>query len=212
PGSLSEDFSVFKQFNDSISATPYQFDFIVENERGLKMFGIPLYSHRSLLPIIDPSNYQNINGQTLDQSLSKIGELPATRTPTGSGHGATEASTILATPYASGSGYGSERSNDPALALAVIRIKRRTGHTIQQIVDSLVDDVQPEIVSRLQLYNVDYYSYTFTRNAYYDLPSIFDIIKYFLATGTSKHHNHVVFTFLSKIRCRYFTAPSNPSP
>ena len=76
PGSLVEDFRVFKQFNDSISTTPYQFDFIIENERGIKIFGIPLFSHRSLLPIIDPSNYQNINGKRLTVPLSKLENYP----------------------------------------------------------------------------------------------------------------------------------------
>ena len=50
------DLSSLASFNSSIH--PYQFDFIIEHERGIKLFGIPLFSHKSLWPIIDPSHYQ----------------------------------------------------------------------------------------------------------------------------------------------------------
>lgn len=91
------------------------------------------------------------------------------------------------------------------LALAIIRIKRRTGKSILEVVARILDEIDPQIVALLQLYNLDYYSYTLTRNSYYDLSSTLDIIKYFLANGTSKFHNQLVFTFLSKIKSKSFT-------
>ncbi|CAX44272.1 conserved hypothetical protein [Candida dubliniensis CD36] len=66
----SDDFTAITSFNESISHTPYQFDFIVENERGIKLFGIPLFSHKSLWPIIDPSHYQTITNHHLSIPIS----------------------------------------------------------------------------------------------------------------------------------------------
>lgn len=83
------------------------------------------------------------------------------------------------------------------LALAIIRIKRRTGKSIHEIIARLLDEIDPQIVALLQPYNLDYYSYTLTRNSYYDLSSTLEIIKYFLVNGTSKFHNQLVFTFLA---------------
>ncbi|RLV91260.1 Sporulation-specific protein 73 [Spathaspora sp. JA1] len=75
--SLSHDLSIFQQFNQIISkTTPYQFDFIIENERGIKIFGIPLYSQKSLLPIIDPKQFQSINKTNLNIPLSNIDNYP----------------------------------------------------------------------------------------------------------------------------------------
>ena len=91
------------------------------------------------------------------------------------------------------------------LALAIIRIKRRTGKSIHEIIARLLDEIDPQIVALLQPYNLDYYSYTLTRNSYYDLSSTLEIIKYFLVNGTSKFHNQLVFTFLAKIKSKSFT-------
>ncbi|ODV66369.1 hypothetical protein HYPBUDRAFT_90278, partial [Hyphopichia burtonii NRRL Y-1933] len=54
----------------------YDFDFIIENQRGMKVFGIPLFSNKSLLPFIDPSNYQHINGKTILLNYNKIENYP----------------------------------------------------------------------------------------------------------------------------------------
>lgn len=62
------DLSSLASFNSSIH--PYQFDFIIEHERGIKLFGIPLFSHKSLWPIIDPSHYQSISGKKLSIPIS----------------------------------------------------------------------------------------------------------------------------------------------
>lgn len=91
------------------------------------------------------------------------------------------------------------------LALAIIRIKRRTGKSIHEIIARLLDEIDPQIVALLQPYNLDYYSYTLTRNSYYDLSSTLEIIKYFLVNGTSKFHNQLVLTFLAKIKSKSFT-------
>lgn len=42
-----------------------RFEFIIENQRGIKLFGIPIYSDKSLLPVIDPAGYQLLNGNNL---------------------------------------------------------------------------------------------------------------------------------------------------
>ncbi|CAK7895919.1 hypothetical protein CAAN1_03S01090 [[Candida] anglica] len=41
------------------------FEFIIENQRGLKFFGIPLFSSKPLIPIVDPPNFQSLNGNSI---------------------------------------------------------------------------------------------------------------------------------------------------
>ena len=77
------DLSSLASFNSSIH--PYQFDFIIEHERGIKLFGIPLFSHKSLWPIIDPSHYQSISGKKLSIPIS-LENYPY-RTSIGNGNG-----------------------------------------------------------------------------------------------------------------------------
>lgn len=51
---------------------PYNaFDYVIENQRGMKMFGIPLFSNNSLLPI-DPKRYQLVSGKSLSLSENKL--------------------------------------------------------------------------------------------------------------------------------------------
>lgn len=38
------------------------FDVIVEHQRGFKWFGIPLFSSKSLLPLLDPPTYLRLDG------------------------------------------------------------------------------------------------------------------------------------------------------
>lgn len=53
----------------------YKYDIIIENQRGMKFFGIPLFSKNSLLPF-DPSNYQLINGKNLKLINNSINNYP----------------------------------------------------------------------------------------------------------------------------------------
>ncbi|EMG46000.1 hypothetical protein G210_3768 [Candida maltosa Xu316] len=203
---LSDDFEVLKQFNQSIaSSTPYQFDFIIENERGIKLFGIPLYSHKSLLPLIDPSNYQTINGKKLSITYSNLENYPL---PDFDWQWVWDHKILFWQ-------HNSKKNLDTAketqtkmiipLALAIIRIKRKTHGDITDIVNRMCDDINPQIVGYLADFNIDYYSYNMTtKNNYYDLSKICQIVKYFLTTGCSKYHDHIVFTFLSKIRTKKF--------
>ncbi|KAK6203643.1 sporulation-specific protein 73 [Scheffersomyces amazonensis] len=62
---FSSTLKILNAFNSQISHTNRQFDFIIENQRGMKLFGIPLFSKDSLIPIIDPSNYQRLDGKDL---------------------------------------------------------------------------------------------------------------------------------------------------
>lgn len=42
--------------------TEHAFDVIIENQRGIKLLGIPLFSGKSLLPLVDPPRYQRLDG------------------------------------------------------------------------------------------------------------------------------------------------------
>lgn len=53
----------------------FKFELVIENQRGFKMFGIPFFSSNGLLPLVDPSSFQLINGQNLmliDHSLDNL--------------------------------------------------------------------------------------------------------------------------------------------
>ncbi|SGZ56994.1 CIC11C00000000198 [Sungouiella intermedia] len=52
------------------------FDLIVENQRGLKLCGIPMFSRNSLIPFIDPPLFQRIDGLTVLLPLDKIENYP----------------------------------------------------------------------------------------------------------------------------------------
>lgn len=63
--------SILKDFNSRLSK--FQFDYIIENQRGWKLIGIPVYSYKALWPIIDPPHYQTIHGgkvNTINHNLS----------------------------------------------------------------------------------------------------------------------------------------------
>lgn len=51
-------------------------DYIVEYQRGLKFFGIPLYSQRSLIPFADPSEFETLGGRKLLLSYGSIQNYP----------------------------------------------------------------------------------------------------------------------------------------
>lgn len=53
-----------------------RFDFIVENQRGTKFFGIPLFSNKTLLPLLDPQTYQLLDGKTINLTYSNINNYP----------------------------------------------------------------------------------------------------------------------------------------
>lgn len=52
------------------------FDVIIENQRGLKLFGIPLFSRKSLIPFLDPPLFQRLDGLKVSLSLGKIENYP----------------------------------------------------------------------------------------------------------------------------------------
>lgn len=86
-----------------------------------------------------------------------------------------------------------------SLALAIVKHKRRTGKSVQAIVDGLLDIVDQEIIDSLADYGIDYYSYQLSTNTHYNLHTTCNIIKYFLP-HTSAHHTHLAFIFLSRIK------------
>lgn len=54
----------------------YRFDFIIENQRGTKFFGIPLFSNKTLLPFLDPETYQLLNGKPISLTYNNINNYP----------------------------------------------------------------------------------------------------------------------------------------
>lgn len=54
----------------------FDFDFIVENQRGTKLFGIPLFSNNILIPYLDPSHYQLLNGNDILLNYNNINNYP----------------------------------------------------------------------------------------------------------------------------------------
>lgn len=54
----------------------YDFDFVVENQRGMKFFGIPLFSDKSLLPFVDPLSYQLLNGKDVLLNYDNLENYP----------------------------------------------------------------------------------------------------------------------------------------
>lgn len=70
-----------KRFSGEADAYAYQnedqqFDFLVENQRGMKFFGIPLFSNRSLIPMVDPSTYQLLKGNGVTLSYNNMKNYP----------------------------------------------------------------------------------------------------------------------------------------
>lgn len=41
---------------------PYHLDFVVENQRGLNALGLPMFSLKLLLPLVDPAPYERVGG------------------------------------------------------------------------------------------------------------------------------------------------------
>lgn len=53
------------QLSEQDARHEYKIEMVIENQRGMQFFGIPLFSKNSLIPIIDPSNYQLLTGGNL---------------------------------------------------------------------------------------------------------------------------------------------------
>ncbi|QWW24009.1 hypothetical protein CA7LBN_002843 [Candidozyma auris] len=54
----------------------YAFQFIVENQRGMKFFGIPCFNKKSLIPVLDPPQYTRIDGSRVTLSDEHIENYP----------------------------------------------------------------------------------------------------------------------------------------
>lgn len=54
----------------------YAFQFIVENQRGMKVFGIPMFNGKSLIPGIDPPPYLRVDGTRVNLSDNTIENYP----------------------------------------------------------------------------------------------------------------------------------------
>lgn len=53
-----------------------RFDVVVENQRGLKLFGIGLFSRKSLFPLVDPSPYTRLDGSKVTLPLDTLESYP----------------------------------------------------------------------------------------------------------------------------------------
>ncbi|ODV76818.1 sporulation-specific protein 73, partial [Suhomyces tanzawaensis NRRL Y-17324] len=69
-------FEVLTSFNASVLHLDIQFDFVIENQRGMKFFGIPLFSNKTLLPLLDPPNYQLLHMKPIVLSENSIVNYP----------------------------------------------------------------------------------------------------------------------------------------
>lgn len=49
--------------NKAQNNTEYHIEALVENQRGLKVFGMPLFSRKSLIPYLDPPLFMRLNGK-----------------------------------------------------------------------------------------------------------------------------------------------------
>lgn len=49
--------------SDSALTKEYKIDTLVENQRGIKVFGTALFSSKSLIPLLDPSVYLRLDGR-----------------------------------------------------------------------------------------------------------------------------------------------------
>lgn len=58
--------------NKQISAIEYKFEALVENQRGLKFFGVPVFSGKSLLPFFDPPRYLRLDGKRVKLAYDSI--------------------------------------------------------------------------------------------------------------------------------------------
>lgn len=67
---------VLDSFNSAIRDEGIQFEYILENQRGMQFFGIPLFSHKSLLPLVDPPTYQTIDEKPLHLSENTMNNYP----------------------------------------------------------------------------------------------------------------------------------------
>lgn len=50
----------------------YKFEALIENQRGLRMFGVPLFSGKSLLPLLDPPRYLRLDGKRVKLAYDSI--------------------------------------------------------------------------------------------------------------------------------------------
>ncbi|KAG7191961.1 uncharacterized protein KQ657_002567 [Scheffersomyces spartinae] len=64
--------------NDHLNGVPsseYRLELVVENQRGMKVLGIPLYSGKTLIPKMDPTNFQQLSGDNL-YLLGDLSQFP----------------------------------------------------------------------------------------------------------------------------------------
>ena len=60
---------------NGVPSSEYRLEMVLENQRGMKVFGIPLYSGKSLIPKMDPSNFQLLNGDNM-YLLGELSQFP----------------------------------------------------------------------------------------------------------------------------------------
>jgi hypothetical protein len=69
PGPLTD--AILKQLLDHAGTLQAEFEYVIENQRGLCIFGFPLFSGRSLIPMVDPPSFQLLNGGYVLQAVEK---------------------------------------------------------------------------------------------------------------------------------------------
>lgn len=74
---FKETVAILLDFNKTLLPQNYQYDFIVENQRGAKFIGIPMFSSKSLLPLVDPGHYLTLNGAKINIVGNNLESYPA---------------------------------------------------------------------------------------------------------------------------------------
>lgn len=78
--SIHDETELSESLLDSLPNYPkddkHKLDIVIENQRGMKIFGIPLFSNNSLLPILDPSNFQLLNGGNIKLCYGNLINYP----------------------------------------------------------------------------------------------------------------------------------------
>ncbi len=67
---LCQSSSTAESFSKLLSSiSNIKFEFIIENQRGSTILGIPMYTSKSLLQPLDPPKFQTLNGKALESTL-----------------------------------------------------------------------------------------------------------------------------------------------
>lgn len=77
---LNEYKAQLKSNSSNLNDTNVEFEFVIENQRGMKFFGIPLFSTKSLIPLFDPPSFQLLSGKFLLEAVENGNHMESVHT------------------------------------------------------------------------------------------------------------------------------------